>query len=88
MQRTKSSVPSKKIITKNLSTYVTRKMTLKSFRDWFIPESWDVEEWADLDLQKLVYDIKLRLAEYTSGHWSEDDLREKLNSLMPINHRG
>jgi MoaA/NifB/PqqE/SkfB family radical SAM enzyme len=38
------------------------------------------------ELLDLVRELELRFAEYTNGHWSEDELREKLkNSLTTVN---
>ncbi len=69
-------------IRKQLSRYIAGKISLQAFRDWLVPATWDVDKWPAASLRNLVYEIKLRLAEYTSGHWSEMDLREKLSPLI------
>jgi hypothetical protein len=69
------------LIRKKLSDYLSGRLSLRKFRDWFVPATWDVEEWASVPTQELVYEIKLRMAEYTSGYWTEDELRA---TLLPL----
>jgi hypothetical protein len=40
-------------------------------------------QWRD-DVPELLDSVELRLAEYTSGHWSEPELREELAAVMPL----
>jgi len=70
--------PNEILIKRHLLRYLLGEISLRHFRRWFVPATWHVEEWAPVPLQDLVYGIKLRLAEYTSGHWSEAQLRELL----------
>lgn len=65
-------------IRKRLIAYLTGKTSLQAFQEWFVPATWHIETGAPARLQELVYGVKLRLAEYTSGHWSKADLRIKL----------
>jgi hypothetical protein len=65
-----------------LLRYLDGTDSLRMFRQWFVPSTWNVEEWASPRLQELVYSIKLLLAEYTSGHRSEEDLRARLSDLL------
>ncbi len=68
-------------IRKKLASYLAGRTSLRAFRGWLSLATWDIEGWAPARLQELVYSIKLRLAEYTSGHWSKAELRTK---LMPF----
>lgn len=56
--------------------------SLDSFEDWLVQNSWNVHKSADHDLQKLVFAIELRLAEYSSDHLSENGLRKSLRILL------
>jgi hypothetical protein len=69
-------------IRRKLHDYLNGKMSLREFRQWFVPETWDIEEWAPKDLQEFIYSIKLLFAEYTSGHRTKSDLQEQLRSLV------
>src|SRR6266550_1820958 len=65
-------------VRRKLSQYLVRKVSLRALNDWLVESTWDLGQQADKSLRTLVYGIKLRLAEYTSGVWTEDQLREKL----------
>jgi hypothetical protein len=69
------------LIRKKLTGYIAGRITRQVFTDWFIPATWDIEEWAPASLQDLVNAVKGRLAEYDDGHWAEDRLREQLAIL-------
>lgn len=69
-------------IRSRLSSYLAREMSLEQFEEWFIPATWQVHTSGDLDAVELAGTIKLRLAEFTNGHWTEDELREQLIPLV------
>ena len=62
-----------------LARYLTRAITLDEFQEWFVPEAWAVE--AGSLAYDLAQTIELLLAEYTSGHRTEDELREEFGAL-------
>lgn len=57
-----------------LAQYVAGEIPLSEFHDWLTRATWDVPTDADPALRDLVYQLKLRLAEFTNGHWAEDEL--------------
>jgi hypothetical protein len=59
-----------------LGAYLARKITLSEFRDWFDSATWDTEE-----PSSLLGKVELRLAEFSNGHWTEQELRQKLLPL-------
>ena len=65
-----------------LFQYLTGKSTLRSFMERFIPATWDVE--SDTTLHGLVSEIKLRVAEYTSGHRTEKELKRLLGVVASM----
>jgi hypothetical protein len=65
-----------------LIDYLAGEITLRDFEDWFFSETWDVDQKRDLALVGLVYAIKLCLAEFSNGDWTEDELRGLLKSLQ------
>ena len=51
-------------IRKKLAEYLAGKISLDEFEDWFFPETIEVDQESPLALIKLVYGIKLSLAEF------------------------
>jgi hypothetical protein len=69
-------------IRERLATYLAKEISLHEFEDWLFPETWDVDQLGDLALTNLVYGIKLRLAEFSNGDWTEDELRSLLRPFI------
>lgn len=75
-------------IREQLADYMAGKLSLREFEDWFFPETWDIDEIENADnqtstnLANLVYGIKLRLAEFSHGDWTEVELRSMLLSIL------
>ncbi len=65
-----------------LAAYLAKEITLHEFEDWFFPETWDVDQRGDLALTNLVYGIKLRLAEFSNGDWTESELQDLLRPFI------
>lgn len=66
-----------------LAKYLSREISLFQFREWFDVETWELDMQPDTPLGQTVGEIELRLAEFTNGHRTEDDLRHHLESLLP-----
>lgn len=67
-----------------LARFLAREVSLECFEDWFVQQSWDMHQDSEPNAQKVVASIELRLAEYTNGHLSEDDLRDELRPFASI----
>lgn len=59
-----------------LQSYLIGVESLDEFEDWLVSRSWDVHRTEDQPAIHLVSEIELRLAEFTSGHWTEEELRK------------
>ncbi len=70
------------MIRHRLRHYLAGRISLTAFRAWFVPATWDVDDRATPRIWNLVSSIKLRMAEYTSGHWTEDELRALLVQIL------
>lgn len=57
-------------------------MTLRTFEEWFISDTWTVERAGDQATLDLVYQIELDLAEHSNGHRTEDELRGLFVELL------
>jgi hypothetical protein len=69
-------------IREQLARYLANEISLREFGDWFFPETWDEDQLRDLALVNLVYGIKLRLAEFSHGDWTENELRSLLRPFI------
>jgi hypothetical protein len=66
-----------------LVSYLAELTSLDAFRDWFDSSTWDLQETgANQDAVRLASEVELRLAEFASGHWTEDELKTKLLPLV------
>jgi hypothetical protein len=66
-----------------VSQYLSNACTLDEFRDWFDDETWGLAAESDSPARRIAGEIELRLAEFTNGHRTEDDLRYHFESLLP-----
>jgi hypothetical protein len=64
-----------------LSRYLNHEISIGDFQSWFMPVSWTSDP-ADTPTQELVDRIELRLAESSSGYWSETELRDELRRIV------
>jgi len=64
-----------------LAQYLDGEISLGQFEEWFVPVAWGVPRTANECTLALVGEIELRLAEFSSGHWTEPELRTKLQPL-------
>ena len=71
-------------IRKQLLRYLTDEMSLQDFRDWFISATWNVERTGNIIAQEVAHEIELRFAEFSNGHWAEQELRRKLRPLTEV----
>jgi hypothetical protein len=65
-----------------LSRYLRSEVSLRDFQRWFVPTTWDIDRTDALAARELAALVDLRLAEYTSGFWSEDELRQLLRRAV------
>lgn len=68
-------------VLEQLAAYLAGAKTLPEFRRWFMPRAWDLGQ-AESNALPLTRTVELRLAEFSSGHWTEDELREVLLGLL------
>jgi hypothetical protein len=77
------SEPTLQELRDRLSTYLTGNSSLSEFRDWFDVETWDMAAEPDSSAREVAGEIELRLAEFTNGHLSEDELRHHFEGFLP-----
>lgn len=69
-------------IREQLARYLANEISLEEFQGWFVPATWNVEQTNNPIAAELAHEIELRLAEFSNGHWTEDDLRSLLGPLV------
>ena len=69
-------------IREKLASYLVGEISLGEFEDWFVPASWNVAQSNNSNAVNLVYEIELWLAEYSDGHWNEQELKNYLKLLF------
>lgn len=75
--------PTKQLLAE-LRRYLDGEISLDELQDALVPLAWDPDsEGLDPEAKDLVYSIQLYLAEFTSGHLTEEELWEHLRSLLP-----
>ena len=72
------------LVRRKLAAYVAVSVSLPAFHTWLVLATADLEEWAPDELKALVNRIKLRLAEYSNGHWTKAELKDQLAPLVNI----
>ena len=65
-----------------IAQVIVGNVSLDDFEDWFVGASWNVHAQADPRLAQLVGAVELHLAEYSSGHRDERQLRSGLKRLL------
>jgi hypothetical protein len=58
-----------------------QSLSLDAFREWFVPMSIDIEQSGQPDAIELVHHIDGILAEASSAHWSDEDLRQEMADI-------
>lgn len=64
-----------------LAAYLAGEISLEQFRDWFDASAWQSEKSSD-EAAQVTSTVELRLAEYSNGHWTENELREQLFEVV------
>ena len=70
------------VVRAKLARYLAGKITLRAFCTWFVPYSWDIRARESPEACKLVFRIELLLAEYSSGHRTKQDFRDRLRNIV------
>lgn len=67
-------------IREKLAKYLAGEISLSTFQEWFVPRAWNIEK-RDPAAVELAHEIDLRLAEFSNGDWTEEELKSKLRPL-------
>ncbi len=68
-------------IREKLLAYLSGHLTLDTFEDWIVQNTWNVHQWGSRATRDLAYSIEAKLAEHSGDQISEEVLRKKLAPL-------
>jgi len=69
-------------IRERLVDYVEGRIDLRQFQEWFVPRAWQEASAHPVGpLHDLISLVELRLAEFSNGHLTTEELRKTLSSL-------
>lgn len=71
------------VIDEHLHRYLRGEDSLADFEAWLVPTTWDLSPQNDREGHERATAITLRIAEFTNGDWTEDQLRDALAALPP-----
>ena len=69
-------------IRNRLADLIHGDLDLNAFANWFAEETWNIHLGGDNRAQELAYSIELLLAEHSSGHLTENDLRDEIRPII------
>ena len=64
-----------------LAAYLDKRIDLESFEDWFVEHTWNIHKSDNRAAESLTFAIEESLSEYSSGHLTEEKLKDELRSL-------
>lgn len=68
-----------------VTEYIAGRASLREFQEWFAPRTWDIGSMAQTgELPRLANEIDLLLAEFSNGHWTEQELKNKLQEYSRV----
>jgi len=73
-------------IRERLISYLLGEISLAELEEWVVSETWNVHQTGDQSTQDLVFSVELLLAEHSSGHRTEEELREEFRKLLSTVH--
>lgn len=66
----------------NMQRYLQGEESLKVFEAWLIPATWDLKRQGDVLAYIVCGTLELDLAEHSSGHLDEDELKREWTALV------
>jgi hypothetical protein len=74
-------MPNASQIRSKLAEWIDGGISFREFEDWFVPETWNLENEVDPEAEALAADIDMAISEYGSGGSNKDELRAALAAL-------
>jgi hypothetical protein len=67
-----------------IAQFVQGHIPISEFKEWFITFTVNIQQAENLELRKTVGEVLGRLAEYSQGHWSENELKHNLAPIAGV----
>ncbi len=65
--------------------YLAGDISIAAFEEWFFPATWNVHKSGDTVAERLHGPVALHLSEFDRGHWTAEEVREKLRGVTVAN---
>lgn len=62
--------------------FLDNRLDLDSFEDWFVQNTWNVHQSGSSAAEDLTFAVEESIAEYSSRHISESELKAELSQLL------
>jgi hypothetical protein len=69
-------------IKEQLAQFLARRISLDTFEDWLVQNTWDIHRSGSIAAESLAFAVEESLSEYSSQHLSERELRSELSTLI------
>jgi len=69
-------------ILKRTQRYLNGKISAAELETWLLPATRNVHQSGNTQAEQLAGAVELRLAEFDRGHWTEPELRIKLEGIL------
>jgi hypothetical protein len=69
-------------IREQTALFLDKRVDLDSFEDWLVQNTWNIHLSGSSAAEALTFAIEESLAEHSSGHIGDDELRKELNQLV------
>jgi len=68
-----------------VARYVSGDVLLREFQERFVPRAWSIDAAGSEGTARLANEVELLLAEFSNGHWTEDELKAELGQrCLPV----
>ena len=74
--------PLERSVREHVTSYVSGEASLDELKDWLVGATWNLDEAHDPAATELVYEVKLALADESSGLATSKELVEALTALV------
>ena len=69
-------------IKKKIESLLADEISLDSFEDWLVQETWNIHKLGSQAAESLTFAVEESLSEYSSGHLTRKQLLQELGSLV------
>lgn len=69
-------------VRERLAAFLLEEVSLDTFEDWLVAESWNMHQDSTVEVQDLVSSIELAFSERSNGHLNDAEFRGALHAML------